>query len=226
VIAQAVANSIVARSVLDLKVVRYRTAAQDAHPGQMQTIVRAAHNLSGNFTITDVTRRSIGENVMRQFVTAVGGTALASRWQDSAKRRFGGGGGPQVGGGGVTIYNGGAGAFPPFPLGGSRGNSWPCGTTPAPVVDYLPYDAVVDEDVTVRVEVKARTAGHLVTPSIYDITVPASPVLLVSGTAAGAAGWEKVPDFTASLSAGHSYALYAVTDNAAGSAYAIGKLVA
>lgn len=225
-VAQAVADGYLAKLlVLPLKRATYTTAETGLHPGQKQSITEPDRGLSGWFTITDVQIVSTEGNVLHRVVTAVGGTALPYRWQDDARHLFGGSG--LSGAGGFLVLAPAAEVSPaPFPLGGSRYDSVPCGTTPAAAYNYLPYTALVSGVVNVRVDVKARTATHLVTPKLYDITVPASPVLVAtSPNSGGDAGWETLPDFPATLTAGQIYALWLVTDNADGDGYAIGQLV-
>jgi len=74
-ILQALADALVARTSVERKTVRYRTAEVGLHPGQTQTITVAARDLSGTFLITDVQVTQNTELMrLERIVTAVSGT--------------------------------------------------------------------------------------------------------------------------------------------------------
>lgn len=108
-IAQALADSYLAKAIAKPKRVRYKTAQTGIHPGMTQTITIAARNLTGTYVITDVLIRPVIGSYVQREVTAVGGSNLPSRWQDDARRLFAGtGGGSSIGGGAsITLTSGG-----------------------------------------------------------------------------------------------------------------------
>ena len=226
-VATVAATEYLNRSIVDLKKAIYVTlktgyesGGVGLHPGQLQSITLADRGLSGNFIITDVEIFDFGDGIYARRVTVLGGSTLSYMWQDDGKQIFGGGGSSAsavaYGGGGATTV-----LSSPFPLGGARERSVGCGTTPTPVLDYLPYEATATFTATVRVEVKAYDAGVAVTPGLYNMT----DNVWTWGSAVTSTAFQ-TQDFTVVLTAGKVYRLDVKTDSATGDAYAIGKLVA
>jgi hypothetical protein len=136
-----------------------------------------------------------------------------------------------VGGGSVVIGGGGTGGTStvlssPFPLGGSREDAWPVGTSRTAVIDWNPFLATADMSVRVRAACLSRVAGVQVTPVLerYD-----------GGTMSWVEHQAGVPvtthtkpgteqTFTCALTAGVLYRLAHLTDTAGASAYTIGQL--
>lgn len=122
------------------------------------------------------------------------------------------------GGGSATVLSS------PFPLGGSRENSWAVGTTRTPVIDWMPFTAQADMSVRVRAFMKVRDGAVAATPHLerYD----GGTMTWVSHQAGAASssltGAEQT--FVTALTAGQKYRLAHVTGTAGASSFCIGQI--
>jgi hypothetical protein len=122
------------------------------------------------------------------------------------------------GGGSTTVLSS------PFPLGGSRENSWPVGTTGAPVIDWMPFVAQAAMSVRVRVVMKVFDGDVEATPilQVYDGDTMAWVTHATGVASSSTTGDEQT--FIAALSAGEKYRLWHVTDTAGAESACIGQL--
>jgi len=171
-IAQALADSYLAKAIAKPKRVRYRTHQTGIHPGMTQTITIATRNLTGTYIVTDVTIRSlVGTYVVRE-VIAVGGSNLPARWQDDARRLFAGtGGGSSGGGASITVVTGGE------VSGSGTTNTVPKWTSTTSAV--LGDSSISDTGGVVTI------AGTLSAATEISVTHATSPSLYLSETGAG-----------------------------------------
>lgn len=113
--AEAIAFAELARRTQRLRRISYVTTELGLRPGQTQHVTSALRSLDEDFLIIDVTTRSVGTYLERT-ITAVQGTAMQGKWQDTINQLFSGGGGA---GGGATGSSGGGGGgvtLPSLPL--------------------------------------------------------------------------------------------------------------
>lgn len=91
VMAQALADGYLTRSVVSYKTVRYATFRKAVHPGQTQSILVNDRNLTGTFLVTDVAIYETRNRLIRS-VTAVSGTKYPGSWRDTFRQLTRGGG--------------------------------------------------------------------------------------------------------------------------------------
>jgi hypothetical protein len=220
------ANALLAKTsqpALDLSIL---TLDHGFWPGQALTVDLTARGLDVAAVITAVSARLVTDVRWEYTVQATGASvvpdsAFRGSYLDQWRTLLGTSGGrapSAVSGSVVTPVV----MSSPFPLATSRNMSVPCGTTPTPAQDFITYEATVTFGAVVRVECKARQAGVGVTPSLWDVTAGSAAA---TGSKVTSQAWVS-QDIAVTLTAGHQYYLRVVTDDAAGSAYAVGKLVA
>lgn len=101
IIAQALANAALIKSMSVPKKIQYTTFEKGVHPGLSQFLDIPRRGIWGFYLITDVTIRNAQSGITVREVTAIEGTNLADSWRDSPM--WGGGGGSSDGGGSYSL---------------------------------------------------------------------------------------------------------------------------
>lgn len=81
-VAQAIADSLLARRATNERKCYYRTFTNGLIPGQLQTIVSSKRNISGSWIITDIEEHDSLETQFARDVTLVEGTVYRGSWRD------------------------------------------------------------------------------------------------------------------------------------------------
>ena len=105
----ALANLILARSLVQHRTVRYPTWTRGLFAGMSQTIVLPARNLNNTFLITAVRSHDLGPDVIEDEVTAIEGDVFQTGWREKWQAMTGGGAASGIaigGGGGGTTTTG------------------------------------------------------------------------------------------------------------------------
>lgn len=88
--AEQIAAAELARRTRQLRRIQYFTPELGIRPGQLQHITSALRQIDADFLVVDVTTTSHGTYLLRQ-VTALEGTAIQGKWQDTIQKLFTGG---------------------------------------------------------------------------------------------------------------------------------------
>lgn len=201
----ATASTMLAKSLVQRKEVRYRTRSAGLVPGQTQTITAALRNINNTFLITDVMSVGVSTGPVYE-VTAIEGTTYQEGWREFYQ-----------GAGGTTavVAAGGGSALQRFayPLGGTGvdavepNNAW----VPASgggAIGTNPFQAQIStvargtRAATITGRLKAEDAGVSVKARLYDVTNG----LVLPGESAAVTGtaWQTVT-FGTTLTAGNVF---------------------
>jgi hypothetical protein len=245
--ANALANGLLGRYAYLAQIASFsiRTSASSGlfHPGQQGSVTLAAHNLSGNFTISSVTHRHepVRGNDTGSWFTDIEAISGADRqggqsWVDMWDQMLNGSGGASSGGasgssGGSGVVYTLSGAYMAF-LGGSRFRDviyTPSGSPnhATPVPEYV--DVVLDsarflgQTVNCRCWVRTTNSGTSVQPEVWNVT---DGVQAGIGSSTTSTSWVDTPQtFSITLATGiKTYRLRLIPGNGTYGVQGLGML--
>jgi hypothetical protein len=226
--ARALAQSLIRRYGYVQRIATVRTLQTGFHVGQQGVITIPEHNVSGSHLIQAVTYRNTGVVATPWIVEleAVSGGERLSDWVDQWRMLLGG----TTALSGSVSFVGGGGSSQAMTFAAHLGGSRVVDIRPtptAPVPDYvdvlLDSSKFVSTPLTVRVDVRTRSASTSVQPQVMNVT---DGVVAASGSVTVSTSWES-QSFSLPLATGvKKYRLYLVAGNGAVGVQGIGGIYA